>query len=98
MFLLVFGHVDADHCLFIVKKKQRECAGELRLPTPVGPRNRKLPIGRFGSFNPERRRITASETAVPLRLAQTRVQLVFEREEFLDFAFESFRRECLSSG
>ena len=40
-------------------------------PTPVGPRNRKLPIGRFGSFKPERARITASATASPLRPAQS---------------------------
>src|SRR3954465_12624797 len=33
------------------------------LPTPVGPRNRKLPIGRLGSFRPARARRTASETA-----------------------------------
>ncbi len=33
------------------------------LPTPVGPRNRKLPSGRFGSFRPARARRTASETA-----------------------------------
>ena len=33
-------------------------------PTPVGPRKMKLPIGRCGSFNPERARITASATAV----------------------------------
>ena len=29
------------------------------LPTPVGPRKRKLPIGRFGSFSPARARRTA---------------------------------------
>ena len=34
------------------------------LPTPVGPRKMKLPIGRFGSFSPLRARITASATAV----------------------------------
>ena len=34
------------------------------LPTPVGPRKMKLPIGRLGSFRPERARITASATAV----------------------------------
>ena len=33
-------------------------------PTPVGPRNRKEPIGRFGSFNPTRPRLTAFATAV----------------------------------
>ena len=33
------------------------------LPTPVGPRNRKLPIGRFCSPSPARLRRTASATA-----------------------------------
>ena len=33
------------------------------LPTPVGPRNRNEPIGRFGSCNPARARRTACETA-----------------------------------
>ncbi len=32
------------------------------LPTPVGPKNKKVPIGRFGSFKPERARRIASET------------------------------------
>ena len=32
------------------------------LPTPVGPRNRKLPYGRFGSESPERERRMASAT------------------------------------
>ena len=34
------------------------------LPTPVGPRNRNEPIGRFGSDRPERERRIASDTAV----------------------------------
>ena len=33
------------------------------LPTPVGPRNRKEPLGRFGSDRPARERRTALETA-----------------------------------
>src|SRR5690606_39782983 len=33
------------------------------LPTPVGPRNRNEPIGRFGSDRPARERRTASDTA-----------------------------------
>src|SRR5918998_506060 len=33
------------------------------LPTPVGPRNRKLPMGRFGSESPARARLIASATA-----------------------------------
>ena len=32
------------------------------LPTPVGPRKRKLPIGRLGSLMPARALTTASET------------------------------------
>ena len=34
------------------------------LPTPVGPRNRNVPIGRSGSLRPARERRRASETAV----------------------------------
>ena len=34
------------------------------LPTPVGPRNKKEPIGRFGLFNPTRPRFTARVTAL----------------------------------
>ena len=34
------------------------------LPTPVGPRNRNDPIGRFGSDKPARLRRTALATAV----------------------------------
>ena len=33
------------------------------LPTPVGPRNRNEPVGRFGSAMPARERRTASDTA-----------------------------------
>jgi hypothetical protein len=33
-------------------------------PTPVGPRKMNEPIGRRGSFSPERARSTASATAV----------------------------------
>ena len=33
------------------------------LPTPVGPENIKLAIGRFGLFNPTRARRIARETA-----------------------------------
>src|SRR5215204_358064 len=34
------------------------------LPTPVGPRNRKEPVGRFGSERPERERRMAFATAL----------------------------------
>src|ERR1700723_1486395 len=56
-------------------------------PTPVGPRNRKLPIGRFGSFKPPRARID--------RLILTDhafMQLIGKMQQFLDFAFEKFRK------
>ena len=33
------------------------------LPTPVGPMNRKVPIGRFGSCRPARERRSALATA-----------------------------------
>ena len=33
------------------------------LPTPVGPMNRKVPIGRLGSWSPARERRSAFETA-----------------------------------
>ncbi len=33
------------------------------LPTPVGPRKRKEPVGRLGSATPARARRTASDTA-----------------------------------
>ena len=33
------------------------------LPTPVGPMNRKAPIGRFGSWSPARERRSAFDTA-----------------------------------
>ena len=33
------------------------------LPTPVGPRNRKEPVGRLGSFSPTRPRRMARATA-----------------------------------
>ena len=53
------------------------------LPTPVGPRKRKLPIGRFGSPSPARARRTASATAVDgLVLADhPLVQLLLELEQ-----------------
>ena len=34
------------------------------LPTPVGPRNRNEPLGRFGSDRPARERRTASDTTL----------------------------------
>src|SRR6218665_40470 len=43
------------------------------LPTPVGPRNRKLPLGRCGSDRPEReRRMAVATAAVASSRAPTR--------------------------
>ncbi len=45
----------------------RKLASDLHssvLPTPVGPRNRKEPLGRLGSAKPARERRTALATAV----------------------------------
>ena len=49
-----------------VSSSNRKSASDLAssvLPTPVGPRNRNDPVGRFGSEIPARERRTASETA-----------------------------------
>ena len=43
------------------------CASSV-LPTPVGPRKMKLPIGRFGSLSPLRARRMASDSAVDGRV------------------------------
>ena len=45
------------------------------LPTPVGPKNKKLPIGRLGSFIPARALTTASDTRSPLYLALRHVHV-----------------------
>ena len=53
------------------------------LPTPVGPRNRKLPMGRSGSCRPARARRTASATD-DHRVVLTDdplVQVLFELEQ-----------------
>ena len=50
-----------------VSSSNRKSASDLAssvLPTPVGPRNRNEPIGRFGSEMPALERRTASETAL----------------------------------
>ena len=59
------------------------------LPTPVGPRNRKLPSGRFGSCRPARaRRIAFGDGVDGLVLADDAlVQPLFHVDELLDFAF-----------
>ncbi len=60
---LVFRHVDADHGPFIVERNSARARASSVLPTPVGPRKMKEPMGRLGSLRPERARTTASATA-----------------------------------
>ncbi len=59
------------------------------LPTPVGPRNRKLPSGRFGSCSPARaRRIAFDDRGDRLVLADDAlVQPLLHLNQLLDFAF-----------
>jgi hypothetical protein len=49
--------------MFVVEKELRQRRASSVFPTPVGPRKMKLPIGRLGSFKPDRARITAWATA-----------------------------------
>ena len=60
------------------------------LPTPVGPRKRKVPIGRSGSDSPARERRSASETAVDrLVLADhALVEALLHVDELLDLALD----------
>ena len=63
--LAELAHVEADH--LAVSSSNSDAASALAssvLPTPVGPRNRKLPTGRCGSPMPVRLRRTALATAV----------------------------------
>ncbi len=64
------------------------------LPTPVGPRNRNEPIGRFGSLKPERLRRIAFATAGQRRvLADDAIaQPLFHVHQLLNFAFEQTAR------
>ena len=53
-----------------VSSSKRNWARDLAssvLPTPVGPRKRKDPVGRFGSEMPARERRTASDTVLTAR-------------------------------
>ncbi len=51
MAFLIFGHVDANPSpLHHHKETPARAFASSVFPTPVGPRNRKLPIGLFGSF------------------------------------------------
>ena len=60
------------------------------LPTPVGPRNRKEPSGRLGSFRPARARRTASDDGLQrLVLADdAAAQGVLHRQQFLALALQ----------
>ena len=55
------------------------------LPTPVGPRNRNEPMGRFGLFSPARERRMARASAEMARSCEmTRlVQLFFDAKQLL---------------
>ena len=57
------------------------------LPTPVGPRNTKLPTGRFGFLRPARERRIARESAeIAFSWLMTRlVQLVFHAQQLVAF-------------
>ena len=48
---------------FSSPKSLREALASSIFPTPVGPRKRKLPSGRFGSASPARARRTTPATA-----------------------------------
>ena len=70
------------------------------LPTPVGPRKMKLPIGSFGSESPARdRRIAVGHRFDGLVLADhPLVQSIFQVEQFLDLAFhQAIDRNARSS-
>ena len=63
------------------------------LPTPVGPRNRNVPIGRSGSWSPARERRSALATALDrLVLADhALVQPLLHVHELLDLALHQAR-------
>ena len=70
------------------------------LPTPVGPRNRNVPIGRSGSCRPARERRSALATALDrLVLADDAlVQALLHVDELLDLALhQAARPGCRSS-
>ena len=54
--LLELAHVEAGHQLSSPNRYSASARASSVLPTPVGPRKRKLPIGRFGSPRPARER------------------------------------------
>ena len=57
-------HVDPDHGALVVEQEVRQRFANSVLPTPVGPRNRNEPVGRFGpATRPGCGWRTASDTA-----------------------------------
>ena len=62
-------------------------------PTPVGPRKTNEPIGRFGSWSPERARRSAFETASTAVVLpdDALVQPLLHVDELLDLALEQPR-------
>ena len=60
MYSLISKRIMADSSPNIASANERASSV---LPTPVGPKNKKEPIGRFGSFNPALARRIALATA-----------------------------------
>ena len=63
MLLHILGHVEAEQGLLTAEQGSARALHSSVLPTPVGPRKRKQPVGRSGSFRPTRPRRTARATA-----------------------------------
>ena len=61
--LAELAHVEPHHPVRSPNSDSASALASSVLPTPVGPRNRKLPTGRSGSPSPARVRRTASATA-----------------------------------
>ncbi len=93
MLLHEFAHVDAHHRPLIVEQEFGQRLGQLGLcPTPVGPRNRKLPIGRLGSCKPARARRTAFATAFKASSWANHplTQLIFHAQQLAALTFQHF--------
>lgn len=58
----VLTHINSYHMFSESNKVDAKDLANSVLPTPVGPKNKKLPIGLFGSLMPARALTTASET------------------------------------
>ena len=59
LYSLISSRISAS---LLPNKSIANCLASSVLPTPVGPTNRKLPIGRLPSSNPARLRRIARET------------------------------------